>query len=51
MNYLSAFIKETLRMFPPVAMASPKIPIKKMKIGNIDIDENYEIFCCQIANF
>jgi len=37
---MTAFIKETLRLYPAVALASPKVPIKKMKIGNIDVDEN-----------
>lgn len=45
MDYTTAFIKETLRMYPPVASAIPRIPRKKTKIGgDIDVGPDTPLF-------
>ena len=38
MDYTTAFIKETLRIYPPVPNAIQRIPLTKMKLGQFEID-------------
>ena len=45
MEYTTAFIKETLRIYPPVAESIPRFTASKIKIGDYEIDKEMLVVC------
>ena len=45
MNYTTAVIRETLRKWPVVSIAIPRIPIKDVNIGGYKIPKGTNVYC------